>query len=404
MITLLAGPAALGTLLLMRLLGSRGARVAALLLMAVFQAIVFRNPPTAGFRMMLVFVLIPLLYGVLLSLTWLLGADLLDAAPRFVLARLYSTMGAASLVGGLLGAMFGKSFARRLEPEWFLMLGAALLVAAAVVCVWAQFSFPVESHRENPGAMPVPNAGAIPLPHQLLALLRHRYALLMAAVGWVGSIAGVLIEFQFYESAARAGGSEQDLLNLFANFYVALNLAAVSLQILATPPLQRRLGVHGSLMILPTALAAAAVVTVATSAAVLGRAALRVAEGGLKSSIHRSNWEQAYLPIDRSRRAEVKLLVDGVASRVGEGTAAVLLLLPGAAGAGSWIGVVLIAAAVAWLALAAALRRSRQGPGLIPDWEKELRPDLPIPDGCITVGTLGEGVQRDTLSVAEVRS
>ena len=148
---------------------------------------------------------------------------------------------------------------------------------------------------------------------------------------------------------------------------------------------------YGSLLILPASLLGASLVA-AASASSLARAWLRVAEGGLKSSIHRSSWEQAYLPLDRSRRAFTKILVDGVAARFGEGTAAAILLMAGP----HWIAAILIGGTALWLALTVALRKSRQSPDLLP--EAELRPDIPIPDGCITVGTLGEGLQRHKLT------
>ena len=127
LIAILSAPAALGTLGLMRLFGPRGARVISLLMMAALQVFFYASVSAESARggsghMTMFFVLIPLLYGVLLSLTWLMGADLLDSAPRFVHARLYSTMGAASMVGGLLGAAFGKTFAGQLSPEAFLCL------------------------------------------------------------------------------------------------------------------------------------------------------------------------------------------------------------------------------------------------------------------------------------------
>jgi ATP/ADP translocase len=316
-----------------------------------------------------------------------------------VLARLYSTMGAASMAGGLAGAAFGKTFARRVEPEFFLLAGAALLTAGALVSVVAHRIFAVEIRAESEWPMPGPKKGTFPWPRELAELLHHRYTVLMAGVGMAASIVGVLIEFQFYSSAATVAGSEQDLLNVFANFYIALNAAAVLIQLFGAPPLQRHLGVHGSLLILPAALTFASVV-VAASASVLGRAALRVAEGGLKSSIHRSSWEQAYLPLDRPRRAVAKILVDGVASRLGEGTAAAVLILMATADGGElpWIPILMVFGSGVWVALTVALRRSRNSPGLVPDWERDLRPDLPIPDGCITVGTLGDGLQRHKLS------
>jgi ATP/ADP translocase len=352
--------------------------------------------------MTLFFAIIPLLYGVLLSVTWLLGADLLDRAPRFVHARLYSTMGACSMLGGLAGAVFGKTFADRLSPQAFLLLGAALLVCGASVAALAHRTFPVDLLPENSNAMPGPDDGEAPSPGALLGLLNNRYTVLLAAVGMIASVVGVLIELQFYWGASSIAPTEREKLHLFANFYLVLNALAVLLQVIGAPVLQRRFGVYGSLLILPAALLGVAMV-VALSASALARASLRVAEGGLKSSIHRSNWEQAYLPLDRSRRAVAKILVDGVASRIGEGTAAALLLaappdISGGPARVSWITVVLIAGSVAWLLLTVRLRSSRSGPDLLPESPDDFRTDLPIPDGCITALTVGDGLQRHKLN------
>jgi len=161
------------------------------------------------------------------------------------------------------------------------------------------------------------------------------------------------------------------------------------MQVIATPLLQRWFGVYGSLLILPAALLGASMV-VASSASALARAGLRVTEGGLKSSIHRSNWEQAYLPLTRPHRAVAKLMVDGVAARFGEGTAAAILLWwlnslmhhqHSAEQHATWMSYMLLAGSSMWFVLTVALRRSRTAPGLIPEGEEEFRPDIPIPDG-----------------------
>ena len=303
------------------------------------------------------------------------------------------------MLGGLAGAAFGKTFANRLDPQTYLLAGSALLVAGAAVTWLAHHTFSADVQRENSG--PVPVAGAVPMPRDLLELLNHRYLRWMTAVGMITSLVGVLIEFQFYWSAARVGGSSSENLNLFANLYLLLNAAALLLQVFGMPPLQRLFGVHGSLMILPAVLVGASAAVAATTSTLM-RAGLRVTEGGLKSSIHRSNWEQAYLPLDRPRRALAKILVDGIASRVGEGLAAAILLVlipvMAVSHADSWLILLLIAGSVIWTLLTVAMRRSRRTPGLANELWEELRPDVPLADGCITVATLGEGLQRVQLS------
>lgn len=156
--------------------------------------------------MTLIFILIPLLYGVLLSLAWLLGADLLDLAPRQVLARLYSTMGASSLLGGLLGAAIARNLAPVVEPRVYLLMGVAGLLLTALVNAIAHRTFPVvHMRRESDLPMPSPMGGEIPETPRILSLLADRYVKLLASIALLGSVAGVLIEFQFYASAAGQG-------------------------------------------------------------------------------------------------------------------------------------------------------------------------------------------------------
>ena len=372
-IAILSVPAANGTLKLMRWLGPRRARVTGLAAMAALQLPFYLLvKPGGGWGMTLIFMLIPSLYGVLLSLSWLLGADLLDLAPRQVLARLYSTMGASSLLGGLAGAALARNLAGAIDPRGYFLAGAIGLALTALVNAAAHRTFPVVRMRPlNDLPLPSPEAGELPATGRILPLLADRYVALLAAIALLGSIAGVLIEFQFYSSAARGGA----VAATFADFYLLVNSAALALQLFVTPALQRRLGVPGSLFVLPVALVGAAAIALATGSAA-ARAGLRIAEGGLKSSVHRSNWEQSYLPVERDSRATVKLLVDGMSSRAGESLAA-LLLLAGARSIGlGWITRIVLATALIWLALTILLRRSFGDEHL-----SELRPDLPIPDG-----------------------
>lgn len=369
-IAILSVPVAQGTLGLMRAAGPRRARVLGLAAMAALQVVFYATAqPGSGWGMTLVFVLIPLLYGVLLSMAWLLGADLLDLAPRHVLGRLYATMGASSLAGGMAGGAAASALSAWMQqPASYLLAGSALLLAALGANAAAYRMFPVAlMRRENDLPLPSTEGGAVPPSSGVLPLLRDSYVAMLAAIALAGSVVGVLIEYQFYAAASMAGGAPK----LFARFYLWLNGAAFVLQVLVTPALQRRIGVHRSLLVLPAALVSLATAAMLTGSA-NARTVLRVAEGGLKSSVHRSGWEQTYLPVDRLRRAAAKLLVDGMAARTGECLAAVALLaapaallLPG-----------LLAVAVLWLALTLVLQRNSAV-----DQLAELRPDLPIPDG-----------------------
>ncbi len=101
-IAILAIPTALGTLSLMQLVGPRNARVVAPLLMASALTVFFGFvAPGGGLLMTVFYMLVPLVFGVLFSLSWLLAADLLEEAPREVIAHSYGIIGASSILGGV---------------------------------------------------------------------------------------------------------------------------------------------------------------------------------------------------------------------------------------------------------------------------------------------------------------
>lgn len=170
--------------------------------------------------------------------------------------------------------------------------------------------------------------------------------------------------------------------------HLVLNGAALAIQLYVTPRLQGKAGLQGSLLVLPTALLGGATMLLA-SASVVSRGLLRVTEGGLRSSIHRVSWEQAYLPLRRAQRVSAKLLGDG-AGRVAEGLAALVLFLwlqlvvagrplPGQRTA--WVTYLMLGTSMLWLGLTRAL--GRELAALTP--RGELRqvwtPEIPLPDG-----------------------
>jgi ATP/ADP translocase len=116
---------------------------------------------------------------------------------------------------------------------------------------------------------------------------------------------------------------------------------------------------------------------------------LRVVDGGLRSSIHRASWEQAYLSLEAAERAHAKLVVDGMAGRLAEGAIALVLLAwlrfvvggrPLLGQETSSITYLLLGASLVWLGLTRALGGKR---GDLAAWRRSpdaLQPDIPLPD------------------------
>lgn len=357
-IALMAAPTAAFVLLLMRKWGPRATRVAAPAVMALaFAGLSFAVHPGGGPFMTGFFMLVPLAFGVLFSLSWLLAADLLEGVPTAQLGSSYGAIGAAAIAGGFVGGMSARTMAGLLTANTMLLAGAVLLLTSAAAMGAA--------HRRYRPQMAPPSADGseIKMLRGFAETFSQPYVLLLLTMAVAGSIAGILVEFHFYLAAATSGNSGPENTVFFANLYTVLNAAALVVQLAVVPALQRRIGTVGSLLLLPMALVGGAAMLLASSALLL-RSGLRAAEGGIKSSIYRSNWEQAFAPIAHRTRGFAKLVIDGFGVRMGEGMAAVAILfwLSGAT-RGELAGrsaapmtVLLLVAAVVWLMLGWGLR------------------------------------------------
>ncbi|MFQ5679687.1 MAG: hypothetical protein ACE5HP_09545 [Gemmatimonadota bacterium] len=377
-IAVLSPLTAVAVLVAMRRLGPRRVRiggplVTAFLLLGFFAV----ARPGGGLLMTGFFVLVPLTFGVLFAMAWLLAAELLQHLPRRGLARPYSLIGGAAISGGILAGLAARAASGVVEPRYFILLGALCLSASALVLALAQRTFCSNVARPPPGPLGMRS--------QVKRVVRQPYVRLLFAISVAAAAAGILIEFQFYLAAATSGNDARDNAALFAGLYTVLNVGALVVQLLLVPELQRWLGIGGSLSILPGALVGGAAGLLASSSLAM-RGALKAGEGGLKSSVHRSNWEQAFLPIGAESRGVAKLLIDGLGSRVGEGIAAasVLAWLTFVVGeqlegrSTTWLTLLLLGAAAAWLTLTRRLRR-------------EMRVALRHPESATAAEELGLG-------------
>lgn len=397
-IAFLSLPVSTSVLAGMRSIGPRKTRIISSLAMAAFQVVFyFIAEPGGGWLMTFTFVLIPVVYGVLLAQMWLFGAELLDRDSESQRTSDYATLGAASMSGAALGGLTAKLLAPYVDPQFLVLLSSGLIVASVCVAVRGHQRF-APSQDAVKKAAPQAADGLMPSVVKVFGAVKHRYVRILLFVAMMTALVGMLIEFQFYVVASVSEEGLRDTSDFFANWYLVLTGGALLIQVLVMPALQRRVGVQGSLMVLPMALLAGAA-ALAVSASAVGRAALRVAEGGLKSSIHRSNWEQAYLPLDPSQRSIAKVLVDGMGAHIAEGIGAVLLLIWLGTGGGlrdlsdlntAWVTYAILGGVVVWM-MSTYVLSCQLAPGRCLEIRKgKLDPDIPVEGCCRVTAALGE--------------
>ena len=380
----------------MKIWGARPARVGILLFAATVMA-ACAPVLQAGDSVLLlaVFMFIPAVFGLIFASLWLLASDIFEKTEKSAAARAFSKVGAGTLAGGMVGGLISKGFAPYVDAKWLIFLAAGIIfsVIALVQYIHRRFPTNIIAKKDNEKK----KIG-------LFAPIKNKYALILLFISMVGALAGLLIDFQFYAAAASAKMGSKGNASFFANFYILLNFSSLLLQLFATPKIQDRVGLRGGLMVLPIALIGGATFVTAAATA-LSRSVLRVTEGGLRSSVHRSIWEQAFIPVESTERSAVKIVVDGIAARIAEalGAVAILLWLRRVAPSGvitmpldtGWIAWVTLTTVVIWLFITQRLREQ------IKEERGEIKPALAkaremdcerFPDQCPCTTELGKGI------------
>ena len=393
MITAASLPLAILFVKAMKSFGARPARVA---LMFFTAAVLALSAPFlhAGESTLLfnIFIFIPSAFGVMFASLWLLASDIFETTPKQQSAAAFGKIGASSLAGGMAGGFIAKTIVPLVEPKWLIFGGAMMILVVIGLVIKAQRKFPTNI---------APKTTADDKSPRYFAPLAKPYAFTLLLVAMTGALAGLLIDVQFYISATSAAMGSKGNANYFANFYIMLNFGSLLLQLFVTPRIQNKIGVGGGLMILPFALVGGAGFASAAATA-FSLAVLRVTEGGLRSSVHRSIWEQAFIPVDASERSLVKIAVDGIGARIAEGAAAAGLyfwiqrVAPGGNVAGPldtrWMAWSTLATVLVWLLITQRLRAQvRQLTPAVRNSAPEID-CVRFPDQCPCTTELGKGV------------
>ena len=375
----------------MKTWGARPARIAIMLFAA---GVLTLTAPflQAGDSTLLfnVFIFIPAVFGIMFASLWLLASDIFEKTAKPDAARAFSKIGASSLAGGMAGGFIAKGLVPLVEPKWLIFTGALMILAVVGLVMQAHRRFPTNI---------APKRDRDDNKSGYFAPLSKPYTITLLFIAMTGALAGLLIDVQFYISATSASMGSKGNANFFANFYIMLNFSSLLLQLFATPKIQDKIGVGGGLMVLPFALIGGAGFASAAATA-FSLAVLRVTEGGLRSSVHRSIWEQAFIPVDSSERSLVKIAVDGVGARIAEGIGAFALYIwvqrvaPDGVVSGPlntvWMAWLTLAIVIVWLYITQRLRAQTE-PAKARAAATELECQR-FPDQCPCTTELGKGI------------
>ena len=260
--------------------------------------------------------------------------------------RLYGTIGAGSVLGAIFGSGLASLLSRALGAQYLLCASAAgFFLAAAVPWLFKGESLP----RRTEGTTPK-------FADTLAHVAREPYASRVVLSLFLGSACLTVADFLF-KSTAAALVPTAELGTFFGSVYFAVNVLSLVCQLGLVGWFLRRASPSAALSLLPLLLAGTGlgVAIFGSLAAVL---AVKVADGTLRHSLHRTATELLFLPFPDDARRYVKAFADVAGQRGGQALAALAILVFTASSAPPrLLGLLLAVLAAAWAATAVALRR-----------------------------------------------
>jgi HEAT repeat protein len=270
---------------------------------------------------------------------------LIDRSLRVTEAkRLFSVIGA----GGVLGAMVGSAAAGALGR---IVAAHHLVTAGAFAFATSFLAATLIAPRGLPEEVPPVRKRVERLSHRSRAYVR-----LLIAAGLVSTVTLTIADLTFKRVLAERFAAS-DLATAFGTIYALLNLVGLVIQLAVTPKLLARWGVGNALTVLPILLVATAT-GFALTGALIAILALKLADGGLRHSLHRVASEILYLPVPALVRDGWKPIADAISHRGGQAVAALLSIAVVAAGGAQWLALAVAVLAIGWLATIASVRRA----------------------------------------------
>ena len=296
-----------------------------------------------------------LLLGILLiSQFWTLANGVYD--PRQA-KRLFGFIGGGVTLGGMTGAGLTAAIIETVGANTLLLwsAGALLLCAASVSLILGR-------ERQAAPSAAVDEERGISLSKAFTLLRESKQIQLIAVVIGFGSLGAALIDQQLNMAAeVFKGAGQEDSIGAFlaqVRFYVSA--AGFVIQVWITPHIHRYLGIGFALLILPTNLAATALLIIVNKV-LWAPAVASVMDRSFRYTVDKTTREVLFLPLPSELRQDVKPFVDVTVDRVSRGMGALVMLVliqPWALGL-AWhqLSYVSLALAIVWYVMAFRAKR-----------------------------------------------
>lgn len=250
---------------------------------------------------------------------WILANDAFKPAQA---KRLFGLIISAGSLGGIICGFLTGWLARWIRTEDFLLIasGVVMLCALLVGTFWRK----LETGHESQALIQQQDQALSGLGE--FASKGSAYFFMLAGLVILAKMSSTIIDNQFSRMVELSVSGKEARTMFFANFMAWLNMVSLFCQFCLTGFFLKRLGLSGSLTLLPGGLLAAVSAAWAFPGIVSG-IILKVFDGSMNYSIQQASKEMLFLPMSPKTRAKVKPVIDMLGFRAAKSLSGVYIAL-----------------------------------------------------------------------------
>ena len=308
------------------------------------------RPVVAWFYVLYVWV--SLFGAITASQAWSVATQVFDAREA---RRSFAWIG----LGGVIGGMIGGLLVRVIAPRWGTEILLPLCVPPLLLTIVLLYRLTSSQKPDGQNGTTPPQSEANTSKSSVIGTIwRSRYLSMMVGLLITGVTVEAFIDYEFKWVARQSFDAKDQLTAFLGTVAFYGGVLALFVQTVVTARFLKKFGVGYTIMLLPSAFLACFVL-VAIRPTLWAVALLKVIDGSLSHSIHRSGMELLFVPIPEKQRAAVKGVIDLLVDRAGRAFGGILLLVltVGLSLSITWLSLVAAGFLVGWLVMSFIARR-----------------------------------------------
>jgi AAA family ATP:ADP antiporter len=300
----------------------------------------------------ILYVWVSLFGAITASQAWSLATHVFDAREA---RRSFAWIGLGGVLGGIAGGALAKFLAPRWGTEVLLPLCAPLMMTTVFLL---HRLAPSQISENGVTTSAIPTEPEAPATSVLGQIRSSRYLSLVVGLLVTGVIVEAFVDYEFKWISNHAFQSKDALTSFFGTMAFYGGILALLVQTLFTGRFLKKFGVGYTIMLLPAAYLGSFLL-IAARPTLWAASILKLIDGSLSHSVHRSGMELLYVPISEKQRAAVKGVIDLLVDRAGRAVGGILLLLLtlGLSFSITWLSLVAAGFLGAWLMISLVVRR-----------------------------------------------